>query len=226
MFLNEAHHVLTNPQYFDKNILDRRELKWRRLTTHGLVHTTARFLENLVGETSHARLRTLSDRAARGGRVYHCIARTYAGRFFAVSIPSPSTTTTIASNGTANDSSGYAPVFAIDICGYAVMSNDLHVILRARPDLAGSSDEEVRTPLDTVMLAPDPRPEIRRSPRRATSTFQFDKYLLRFWTGPADSFVRRVKGRISAAHSRRFWNVWESSAIAGWRQCGISADGS
>jgi hypothetical protein len=37
-----------------------------------------------------------------------------------------------------------APVFAIDICGYAVMSNHLHVILRSRPDLVGDwSDEEV-----------------------------------------------------------------------------------
>ena len=37
-----------------------------------------------------------------------------------------------------------APVFAIDICGYAVMSNHLHVILRARPDLVRDwSDEEV-----------------------------------------------------------------------------------
>ena len=47
----------------------------------------------------------------------------------------------------------------------------------------------------------------------------------RFWTGPADSFVRRVKGR-SRPSSRRFWSAWESSAMAGWRQCGISADGS
>ena len=37
-----------------------------------------------------------------------------------------------------------ASVFAIDICGYAVMSNHLHVVLRARPDLVRDwSDEEV-----------------------------------------------------------------------------------
>jgi hypothetical protein len=37
-----------------------------------------------------------------------------------------------------------ASVFAIDICGYAVMSNHLHIVLRARPDLVRDwSDEEV-----------------------------------------------------------------------------------
>jgi REP element-mobilizing transposase RayT len=37
-----------------------------------------------------------------------------------------------------------ASVFGIDICGYAVMSNHLHVVLRVRPDLAQEwSDDEV-----------------------------------------------------------------------------------
>jgi REP element-mobilizing transposase RayT len=27
------------------------------------------------------------------------------------------------------------PIFNIDVCGYAVMSNHLHLILRIRPDL-------------------------------------------------------------------------------------------
>ena len=53
--------------------------------------------------------------------IYHCIARCGAGRFFAVSIPSPSTITTIASNGTANARATSAG-FRDRICGYAVMS--------------------------------------------------------------------------------------------------------
>jgi REP element-mobilizing transposase RayT len=37
-----------------------------------------------------------------------------------------------------------AGIFGIDVCGYAVMSNHLHVILRIRPDLvAGWSEEDV-----------------------------------------------------------------------------------
>ena len=37
-----------------------------------------------------------------------------------------------------------AAVFGIDVCGYAVMSNHFHVVLRVRPDLAQDwSDEEV-----------------------------------------------------------------------------------
>ena len=37
-----------------------------------------------------------------------------------------------------------AAIFAIDVCGYAVMENHLHVILRNRPDLeARASDREI-----------------------------------------------------------------------------------
>ena len=37
-----------------------------------------------------------------------------------------------------------AGIFAIDVCGYAVMGNHLHVIVRTRPDVAAAwSDEEV-----------------------------------------------------------------------------------
>ena len=37
-----------------------------------------------------------------------------------------------------------AGIFGLDVCGFAVMSNHLHVVVRTRPDLAGEwSDEEV-----------------------------------------------------------------------------------
>jgi REP element-mobilizing transposase RayT len=34
-----------------------------------------------------------------------------------------------------------ANIFALDICGYAIMSNHLHLVLRTRPDLAASWDD-------------------------------------------------------------------------------------
>jgi REP element-mobilizing transposase RayT len=34
-----------------------------------------------------------------------------------------------------------ASIFALDICGYAIMSNHLHLVLRTRPDLAASWDD-------------------------------------------------------------------------------------
>jgi len=35
-----------------------------------------------------------------------------------------------------------ARIFAIDVCGYAIMSNHLHLVLRNRPDLAAGWNHE------------------------------------------------------------------------------------
>ena len=51
-----------------------------------------------------------------------------------------------------------AAVFGIDICGYAVMSNHFHVILRVRPDLAQDwSDEQVALRWRRLYLPRDER---------------------------------------------------------------------
>jgi hypothetical protein len=50
-----------------------------------------------------------------------------------------------------------AAIFAIDICGYAVMSNHLHLVLRARPDLVQNwSDEEIALRWKSLFPERDP----------------------------------------------------------------------
>jgi REP element-mobilizing transposase RayT len=50
-----------------------------------------------------------------------------------------------------------ASIFAIDICGYAVMSNHLHLVLRARPDLVqGWRDEEIALRWERLFPPRDP----------------------------------------------------------------------
>ena len=59
-----------------------------------------------------------------------------------------------------------ASVFAIDICGYAVMSNHLHVVLRARPDLVRDwSDEEVALRWTRLCPPRDPATGEKTEPR-------------------------------------------------------------
>ena len=51
-----------------------------------------------------------------------------------------------------------ASVFAIDICGYAIMSNHLHLVLRARPDLVKNwSDDEIALCWKRLYPPRDPR---------------------------------------------------------------------
>ena len=68
-----------------------------------------------------------------------------------------------------------ASVFAIDICGYAVMSNHLHVVLRARPDLVRDwSDEEVALHWTRLCPPRDPATEEKSqaSVRRPASCYR------------------------------------------------------
>jgi hypothetical protein len=93
------------PNIFDKNIVDKRDPAWIHLTTSVLADTVASHAENSL-ETpampAYARSHIVPPDEVS---VYHCMVRRVRRAFLCGVDPPPSTTTTIARNGSANDSS-------------------------------------------------------------------------------------------------------------------------
>ncbi len=76
--------------------------------------------------------------------VYHCIARCVRRAFLCGVDPLSGVDHEHRKEWIRERLQQLASVFAIDVCGYAVMSNHLHVVLRGRPDLVQDwSDEEI-----------------------------------------------------------------------------------
>jgi REP element-mobilizing transposase RayT len=76
--------------------------------------------------------------------VYHCISRCVRRSFLCGVDPSSGHNYEHRKRWIRKRLRMLAAVFGIDVCGYAVMSNHLHVVLRIRPDLVqGWTDEEV-----------------------------------------------------------------------------------
>jgi hypothetical protein len=75
--------------------------------------------------------------------VYHCIARCVRRAFLCGMDPYTSQDYSHRKEWILDRLRELAGLFAIDICGYSVMSNHLHLVLRNRPDIAGqwSADE-------------------------------------------------------------------------------------
>jgi hypothetical protein len=82
--------------------------------------------------------------AAHEVGLYHCIARCVRRAFLCGDDPLTGKNHDHRKQWIRVRLQGLASVFAIEVCGYAVMSNHLHVILRLRPDLGQEwTDEEV-----------------------------------------------------------------------------------
>ncbi len=76
--------------------------------------------------------------------VYHCITRCVRRAFLCGIDPTSGKDHDHRKNWIRERLEHLASVFAIDVCGYAVMSNHLHVVLRVRPDLVHAwTDEEI-----------------------------------------------------------------------------------
>src|ERR1700678_3424172 len=76
--------------------------------------------------------------------VYHCIARCVRRAFLCGTDPITGHDYEHRKDWIRERLEQLASIFAIDICGFAVMSNHLHLIVRTRPDVVqGWSDEEI-----------------------------------------------------------------------------------
>ena len=75
--------------------------------------------------------------------VYHCIARCVRRAFLCGVDPYTGQDFSHRKEWILDRMRELAGLFAIEVCGYSVMSNHLHLVLRIRPDIAGqwSADE-------------------------------------------------------------------------------------
>jgi hypothetical protein len=79
--------------------------------------------------------------------VYHCVARCVRRAFLCGADPLSGKSFEHRKDWVQQRLEELAALFAVDICGFAVLSNHLHLVLRIRPDLAQDwSDEEVVLP--------------------------------------------------------------------------------
>ena len=68
--------------------------------------------------------------------VYHCIARCVQRAILCGVDPYTGQDFSHRKNWILDRMRGFAGLFAIEVCGYSVMSNHLHLVLRNRPDIA------------------------------------------------------------------------------------------
>ncbi len=101
--------------------------------------------------------------------VYHCIARCVRRAFLCGDDPATGKNYDHRKGWIRDRLQTLASAFAIEVCGYSVMSNHFHVVLRVRPDLAGAwSDDEIAARWLRFCPATKPR-DSRPNPKNTTT---------------------------------------------------------
>ena len=132
--------------------------------------------------------------------VYHCIARCVRRAFLCGIDPYTGQDYSHRKEWILERLRDLAGLFAIEVCGYSVMSNHLHLVLRNRPDIAEqwSADE--------IAL-------------RWCRVFPMSCC----WIGRGGNSARTSAARFRITWPRS-WSAWGSIDRTGWKPCAASVD--
>src|SRR3984957_3069903 len=108
--------------------------------------------------------------------VYHCIARCVRRAFLCGVDPYTGQDFSHRKNWILDRMRGLAGFFAIEVCGYSVMSNHLHLVLRNRPDIAEQwSDDEISLRIQVDHGKKGHGKKERKKERTCTSLVESDR---------------------------------------------------
>ena len=128
--------------------------------------------------------------------VYHCIARCVRRAFLCGFDRLTGRSYEHRKNWIREQLQQLASIFAIEVCGYAVMSNHIHVVLRGRPDLVQIwSDEAVALRWYKLFPRRDSETGKPIEPSESDLNMVVSDQAFHWWTGRAVKFERRAAGQ-------------------------------
>jgi len=175
--------------------------------------------------------------------VYHCIARCVRRAFLCGIDPYTGQDYSHRKEWILDRLRDLAGLFAIEVCGYSVMSNHLHLVLRNRPDIAeqwsadeialrwcrvfpprddatGEPVEPVEPDLAMLTANSDRLAEVRK---RLANLSWFMRCLSCCWIGRGGNSARTSAARFRITWPRS-WSGWGSIDRTGWKPCAASVD--
>ena len=155
--------------------------------------------------------------------VYHCIARCVRRAFLCGLDPYTGQDYSHRKEWILDRLRELAGLFAIEVCGYSVMSNHLHLVLRIRPDIAGQwSADEIALRWCIASLHQSRLCGVCRSGRRTKGSCRSRSSTTSCcWIGPVANFARTSAGRFPSTWPQS-WTGWGSINRTGWERCAAS----